>query len=131
MKELVGSDTSVFMGSFCRDWTDILNRDIETLPFYQATGTGQALLANRVSYFYDLKGPSLSLDTACSSSLVAVHLACQSLRTGESKMAIVGGEENSKAFLQRCKLLTLSNLETNTPNRVKCYIEPRDNDIDE
>lgn len=131
MKEVVGSDTSVFMGSFCRDWTDILNRDVETLPFYQATGTGQALLANRLSYFYDLKGPSLSLDTACSSSLVAVHLACQSLRTGESKMAIVGGEENPKAFLRPCKMPTLSNLMTNTPNRVKCYIESRDNDFDE
>ena len=91
LKQVAGSDTSVFMGSFCRDWTDILNRDLETLPFSQATGTGQALLANRLSYFYDLKGPSVSIDTACSSSLVAVHLACQSLRTGESKQAIVGG----------------------------------------
>ena len=119
------------MGSFCRDWTDILNRDIETLPFYQATGTGQALLANRLSYFYDLKGPSLSIDTACSSSLVAVHLACQSLKTGESKMAIVGGENNLKAFLRRSDITAHSSLKSNTPNRVKCYIESRDNDFDE
>lgn len=107
MKELVGSDTSVYMGSFCRDWTDVLNRDIEALPFYQATGTGQALLANRVSYFFDLKGPSLSIDTACSSSLVAVHLACQSLRTGESKQAIVGG---SNVILSHETMISMSRM---------------------
>lgn len=107
MKELVGSDTSVYMGSFCRDWTDILNRDIETLPFYQATGTGQALLANRVSYFYDLKGPSVSIDTACSSSLVALHLACQSLRSGESKQAIVGG---SNVILSHETMISMSRM---------------------
>ncbi|KAI4150924.1 MAG: hypothetical protein LQ340_003808, partial [Diploschistes diacapsis] len=91
LSKIVGTETAVFAGSFCRDWTDILNRDVEALPFYQATGTGQALLANRISYFYNLSGPSMSVDTACSSSLVAVHLACQSLKTGESKQALVGG----------------------------------------
>ena len=57
------------------------------------TGTGGALsiIANRLSYFLDLHGPSLTIDTACSSSLVAVHLACQSLRTGQSELAIAGG----------------------------------------
>jgi acyl transferase domain-containing protein len=52
---------------------------------YEGTGNGAALISNRISWFFDLKGPSLSLDTACSSSLVALHLACQSLRSGESK----------------------------------------------
>lgn len=107
MRQLIGSDTSVFMGSFCRDWTDILNRDIEALPFYQATGTGQALLANRLSYFYDLRGPSVSIDTACSSSLVAVHLACQSLRTGESRQAIVGG---SNVMLSHETMIAMSRM---------------------
>ncbi|MCJ1244041.1 hypothetical protein MMC30_001238 [Trapelia coarctata] len=117
MKELIGSDTSVYMGSFCRDWTDILNRDIETLPFYQATGTGQALLANRLSYFYDLKGPSISLDTACSSSLVAVHLACQSLRSGESKQAIVGG---SNIILSHETMISMSRMRFLSPDG-RCY----------
>ncbi|KAL8865550.1 MAG: hypothetical protein Q9198_009268, partial [Flavoplaca austrocitrina] len=63
----------------------------ENAHMYHATGTGSAILSNRISWFYDLKGPSMTLDTACSSSLVALHLACQSLRTGESEQAIVGG----------------------------------------
>jgi acyl transferase domain-containing protein len=107
MKDIIGSDTSVFMGSFCSDWKDLLNRDIEALPFYHATGTGQALLANRLSYFYDLKGPSVSIDTACSSSLVALHLACQSLRSGESKQAIVGG---SNVMLSHETMIAMSRM---------------------
>jgi acyl transferase domain-containing protein len=60
-------------------------------PFYAATGNGQSMLSNRVSWFFDLRGPSFTIDTACSSSLYAIHLACQSLRAGETTQAIVGG----------------------------------------
>ncbi len=55
------------------------------------TGGGSAILPNRVSYFFNLKGPSISIDTACSASLVALHLACQALRNGDCKSALVGG----------------------------------------
>ncbi|ORX81340.1 ketoacyl-synt-domain-containing protein, partial [Basidiobolus meristosporus CBS 931.73] len=88
---IAGSDTSVFVGMFTNDYHEIQLRDMETIPSYLATGTGHAIASNRISYFFDLKGPSITLDTGCSSSLVAVHLACQSLRAGESKMSIVAG----------------------------------------
>ncbi len=86
MKDVVGSNTSCYVGCFTRDYGDMLSKDLASGPMYQATGNGEAMLANRLSWFFDLKGPNLSIDTACSSSLVALHLACQSLQTGESKM---------------------------------------------
>ncbi|KAE8386150.1 hypothetical protein BDV23DRAFT_187535 [Aspergillus alliaceus] len=93
LKAVGGSNTSVFVGSFTNDYTDMLLRDPETVPLYQATGSGhsRAILSNRLSYFYDFHGPSVTIDTACSASLVALHMACQSLRTGESEQAIVAG----------------------------------------
>ncbi|KXT11738.1 hypothetical protein AC579_5038 [Pseudocercospora musae] len=91
MQSVIGSDTSVYVGCFTRDWEAKGGRDPYTGPFYAATGNGMSMLANRVSWFYDMRGPSMTIDTACSSSLYAVHLACQSLRTGEAKMAIAGG----------------------------------------
>lgn len=86
-----GSKTSCFIGCFTKDYDEMQRRDIELAAKYQSTGASQTMLSNRLSYFFDLKGPSVSLDTACSSGLIAVHLACQSLRTGETSMAIAGG----------------------------------------
>jgi len=91
MEKVAGSNTSVYVGVFSKDYSEMLGRDAETIPAYTATGNGFSILSNRISYFFDLKGPSMTLDTACSASLSALHLACQSLRTGESKMALVGG----------------------------------------
>lgn len=91
MHSLVGSDTSCYVGCFTRDWHEQQIKDSETAPMYAGTGTGFSLLSNRISWFYDFRGPSLTLDTACSSSLVGLHLACQGLRMGESKLAIVSG----------------------------------------
>ena len=64
----------------------MLRRDPLLDISYEATGTEFSILANRLSWFYDLNGPSVSLDTACSSSLMALHLACQSLKLGEADM---------------------------------------------
>jgi len=61
-------------------------RDLEVDLRYSATGTGAAMLSNRLSWFYDFHGPSLTLDTACSSSLNAVHLACTGLKLREASM---------------------------------------------
>lgn len=73
------------------DYSQLMGRDLDTLGTYHAAGTSRALLANRVSYFFDWHGPSMTIDTACSSSLVAVHLAVQQLRSGQSRTAIAAG----------------------------------------
>ena len=61
------------------------------MPKYAATGISSAMLANRISWFFNLHGPSMNLDSACSSSLSALHLACQDLLHGASNMSLVGG----------------------------------------
>ena len=65
--------------------------DPETVDFYAAQGSGRYASSGRISYSLGLRGPSLTLDTACSSSLVAIHLAVQSIRSGESDIALAGG----------------------------------------
>ncbi|THC94689.1 hypothetical protein EYZ11_005834 [Aspergillus tanneri] len=66
-------------------------RDPELSPRYRFTGTGAALASNRISYFFNMNGPSITFDTACSGSLVAIHAACQAIRYGEIRQALVGG----------------------------------------
>ncbi|KAJ4146079.1 hypothetical protein LMH87_004909 [Akanthomyces muscarius] len=91
MEEVNGSETSCYVGSFTRDYSDMMACDPDDLPLYHSTGTGSAILSNRVSWFFNMKGPSISLDTACSSSMVALHLGCQSLRSRETTLSVVGG----------------------------------------
>ncbi|RYP60584.1 hypothetical protein DL770_009960 [Monosporascus sp. CRB-9-2] len=86
-----GSDTAIYVGMMCDDYNTMLNRDWETLPRYSATGLERAIVANRVSYFFDWHGPSMSIDTACSSSMVALDQAVQVLRSGKSRMAVAAG----------------------------------------
>jgi acyl transferase domain-containing protein/acyl carrier protein len=90
---LAGSDTGVFIGATTADYEDIQYhlRDRSEIDLHVATGTARSVLSGRISYFFDLQGPSLTVDTACSSSLVAAHLACESLWNGESRLAIAGG----------------------------------------
>ncbi|MDP9863644.1 MULTISPECIES: type I polyketide synthase [Streptosporangium] len=90
-EDLAGTDTGVFAGVCTYDYG---GRQLEDLPSIDAwTGIGAATCAvsNRVSHALDLRGPSLTVDTACSASLVALHLAAQSLRLGESTLALAGG----------------------------------------
>ncbi|KAI0896476.1 putative polyketide synthase [Annulohypoxylon nitens] len=91
LQKFRGSDTGVYVAMFSHDHEQISHKDPLSFTRYHDTGMSQALLANRVSYVFDLHGPSIMLDTACSGSLVAVHSACQSLRCGEAKMALAGG----------------------------------------
>ena len=90
-ERLRGTRSGVFIASYHNDYSGLQYRDVEAIDARTLTGTLHSVLTNRLSYFLDLKGPSISIDTACSSSLVAIHLACQSLRLGESDMALAGG----------------------------------------
>lgn len=102
-----GTRTSVFAGCMYNDYQDSLIRDPDTLPRYFITGNAGAMAANRISHFYDLRGPSVTLDTACSTTLTALHLAYQSLRSGESDMAIVAG---ANLLLNADVFVSMSNL---------------------
>jgi acyl transferase domain-containing protein len=75
----------------CGDYEAMLLRDLQSIPTYLATGTGGSIISNRISYFFDWHGPSITIDTACSSSLVAIHLAIQTLRAGSSRIALACG----------------------------------------
>jgi len=87
---LRGSHAGVFVGSMADDYT-ALARGRGKLTAHSLTGLNRGMLANRLSYLLGLRGPSLTVDAAQASSLVAVHLACESLRTGESAVALAGG----------------------------------------
>ncbi|MCC6697661.1 MAG: SDR family NAD(P)-dependent oxidoreductase [Candidatus Hydrogenedentes bacterium] len=88
---LGGSPTGVFTGISANDYSHVQFGNPDLIDAYAGTGNAHSLVANRVSYFLDLRGPSLAVDTACSSSLVAVHQAVQSLRSGECALALAGG----------------------------------------
>ncbi|MFO0958314.1 MAG: amino acid adenylation domain-containing protein [Isosphaeraceae bacterium] len=88
---LRGEPVGVFVGLSGNDYARLLERSRVAGDSHVVTGNAASIAANRLSYAFDWQGPSLAVDTACSSSLVAVHLACQSLRLGESSMAIAGG----------------------------------------
>ncbi|MCC8992583.1 MAG: SDR family NAD(P)-dependent oxidoreductase [Candidatus Contendobacter sp.] len=87
---LAGSRTGVFMGAMWSEYGQ-LAAGLNAIAQHSATGRDTAIIANRVSYLLGLTGPSLTVNTACSSSLAALHLACQSLREGESTLALAGG----------------------------------------
>jgi acyl transferase domain-containing protein/acyl-CoA synthetase (AMP-forming)/AMP-acid ligase II/acyl carrier protein len=89
---LAGSDTGVFVGICNGDYGHMLRRRApEQIDAYMSTGTSFAVAGGRIAYAFGFEGPNVAIDTACSASLVAVHLACQSLKSGESSLAIAGG----------------------------------------
>ena len=85
------SKTGVFVGISLNEYAQQAALGATDIDVYTATGNALSVAAGRLSYFLGLQGPALAVDTACSSSLVAVHLACQSLRTGECRQALAGG----------------------------------------
>ncbi|XP_054986055.1 fatty acid synthase [Sorex araneus] len=88
---LRGTHTGVWVGVSGSEASEALSRDPETLLGYSMVGCQRAMMANRLSFFFDFKGPSVALDTACSSSLLAMQNAFHAIRTGECPAAIVGG----------------------------------------
>ncbi|CAG7956341.1 unnamed protein product [Penicillium nalgiovense] len=91
LESLQGSSTAVYVGLMSCDYTDVVQGDIDCIPKYAGTGISRSIHSNRISYFFDWHGPSMTIDTACSSSMVALHLAVQSLRSGESSVAVACG----------------------------------------
>ncbi|KAG7053867.1 beta-ketoacyl synthase domain-containing protein [Colletotrichum scovillei] len=91
LEDVSGTQTSCYIGTFTGDFPNLQARDNEGPSIYHATGLSSSLASNRLSWFYNLRGPSMTIDTACSSSLTAFHLACQSIRTGEAEMSVVAG----------------------------------------
>ncbi|QOR37452.1 SDR family NAD(P)-dependent oxidoreductase [Billgrantia diversa] len=88
---LRGSSCGVFLGIASLDYSYRLADNLAALDAPSATGNTSSIASNRISYVFDLHGPSMSMDTACSSSLVAFHQACQAIRHGETDMALTGG----------------------------------------
>ncbi|WP_079645203.1 type I polyketide synthase [Mycobacteroides abscessus] len=89
--KLAGTDTGVFLGIATNDYGAAQLAFAGNVNTYTVTGNALSIAANRLSYFFDFKGPSIAVDTACSSSLVAIHLACASLRSGDCSLAVAGG----------------------------------------
>ncbi|WP_160679880.1 condensation domain-containing protein [Clostridium sp. C8-1-8] len=104
MDNIKGSKCGVFIGISSNDYSKLLNINRQNIDVYMSTGNSLAIAANRISYYFNLNGPSMAIDTACSSSLVAIHNACNSIKNGECNLAIAGGvnlmllEEITNAF---------------------------------
>ncbi len=111
--DLRGTKTGVFLGIASSDYSQLHLQasDPELLGAHYASGVAHSIASGRISYVLGLEGPSVSLDTACSSSLVAVHLACQSLRTGDCRLALAGGVNvmlmpETTSLLSRVRMLS-------------------------
>lgn len=89
--DMRGSNCGVFVGAASMDYGNRNMDDLNVIDPYSATGNTLSIASNRVSYLFDLRGPSMSVDTACSSSLVALHQAVKALQSGEAEMALAGG----------------------------------------
>ncbi|KAI0379259.1 hypothetical protein F5Y04DRAFT_290474 [Hypomontagnella monticulosa] len=91
MESVAGTKTAVFAGSSSTDYATIMNKDPEMMAKYHATGASSNMMANKVSWCFNLTGPSASVDAACNSSLTAFDLVCQSIWSGDATMGLACG----------------------------------------
>lgn len=96
LEKLDNQPVGCFVASFASDYADMQHRDPEDRPPNNALGVARTILANRLSHFLNVKGPSMNLDTACSGALQGLDLACRYLNSGEINMAIIA---SSNLFL--------------------------------
>lgn len=111
LQQYAGQNVAVYVGTMTGDYDTLSARDELNASQYAPTGNARSILSNRVSYFFDFHGPSMTIDTACSSSLVALHQAVQSLRSKESPMACVAGVNmllTPEQFISESKLHMIS-----------------------
>ncbi|KAF2667284.1 polyketide synthase [Microthyrium microscopicum] len=116
---IAGSDMPCFVGGFTKDYEKLSSNDLDDTLLYSVTGNGISMLSNRLSWFYDLRGESVTFDTACSSSLVALHHACASVRASKSgcRQAIVAG---SNLMLIPDPMVTMNPLHMLSPDS-QCF----------
>lgn len=116
---LAGQKVGVFVGLPDSEHRMGNLRDLEDVPMYDPTGAQGAFLAGRIAYYFDLHGPALGLDTACSSSMQALHVAVQSIRSGESETALVGASHlitQPDVWVSMAKLRLFSESGRRTPS---------------
>lgn len=110
--KLAGSPVGVFMGLCMDDYGLLVGRGgVSGIDAYNGLGTARSMAAGRIAYLLGFQGPALQVDTACSSSLVSVHLACESLRTGASEVALAGGVNlmlAPESSIRMCRVKALS-----------------------
>ncbi|XP_030623448.1 probable polyketide synthase 16 [Chanos chanos] len=126
MEKISGTRTGVYIGLMNRDYEILLSNYPNSINHYYGTGTAMSIAANRISFTFNLTGPSVAMDSACSSSLVALHLACQALRQGDCEMALCGGVScifDPKIFVTLSKAKMISPEGTSKPfsNRADGY----------
>ncbi|CAL5866784.1 uncharacterized protein PFLUO_LOCUS994 [Penicillium psychrofluorescens] len=118
MEKVAGSNTSVYVAALGINYVRMFEFDEEVHAPYKANGNSGAILANRLSWFYDLLGPSMTIETACSGSLISLHLACQSLHSKESKLSLVCG---TNLYLEPLSdVISLSSLKFISPDS-RCH----------
>ncbi|KAH2773310.1 hypothetical protein KXW10_002572 [Aspergillus fumigatus] len=124
MEKVAGSKTSVIAGSFSDDYFLLQTKDPLDMPKYTAVGTSRNMLANRVSWFFDLLGPSAAVDTACSSSLIALDMTCQSIWSRDADMGLAIG---SNVILTPELTMSLDNLGLLSPDSHSYSFDSRAN----